>query len=244
LLALVISTSVNAQETDDPPVFAISYFQCDWGDAFSWLNEMDSLSTPIWQELVNEGAVNGYGVIQHDFAGYENVIIWRSGASLAAIEEAQMEAGRRLNERHPDAPVTSCTMHRDGIYHHGPGTGTSPEGYENMLISYYQCDGNLRDDIAESADSLMRPIAQELVDEGLMGAWGMLVHDWAGRENIIVYRSAKDRAGLFESGDEMNRRMSERHPDADVWHGCNQHRDGLYYHRTRTMPAPETPSDG
>lgn len=98
----------------------------------------------------------------------------------------------------------------------------------------------MRWDIAESIDSLMLPVAQEMVDEGMFGNWGIMLHDWAGLETIVQFRTAKDRASFFESWQEFGRRMNERHPDADPFLGCSQHRDGLYNEGPRTSaPAAE-----
>lgn len=104
---LASGTTLHAQDqTDDQPAaplkLVMSSYQCDWNDAIPWLSEMDSLAKPIWQELVDEGKINAWGTLSHDFAGYENVLIWRVAPSLAAIEEAQGEFGRRFNERHAD----------------------------------------------------------------------------------------------------------------------------------------------
>jgi hypothetical protein len=232
-------TTASAQP-EAPTKMVISYYQCDWADVFEWQQQLDSLSKPIWQELVNEGKVGGWGILVHDFAGYENLIMWRTGNSLEQIEAAQDEATRRMMERHPDAPMVGCADHRDGIYTMGPNTGPNQEGFNNMVVSYYMCDGGQRDEIAASIDSLMRPTAQEMVDEGMFGTWGILVHDWAGRENIILYRSAKDRASFFEGWQEMGRRMNELHPDANAFMGCSRHRDGLYWQGPRTyLPAME-----
>jgi hypothetical protein len=235
---LASGTDLRAQD-EAPTKIVISYYQCDWNDAFPFIQSLDSLSKPVWQELVDEGKISGWGTLVHDFAGYENVLTWRAGTSLANVEEAQEEAGRRLSERHPDAPAATCVNHRDGIYQLGPSTGPNKPGYEHIVVSYNTCDNNLRDDIAASVDSLMLPIAQELVDEGVFGQWGILLHDWAGRENVINYRSAKDRTSFFEGWAELNKRMDERHPDATPYYGCNQHRDGLYIEGPRTW-APGT----
>lgn len=240
---LALSTNLQAQD-EAPSTLAISYYQCDWPTAMQWVSDMDSLVQPVWQELVDEGMSAGWGVLVHDFAGYENVIIWRAGPSLADIEAAQDEAFRRIAERHPDAPAASCSKHRDGIYTIGPGTGPNKPGYGTFVVSYNACDSNMREAIAASIDSLIVPTAQEMVDEGKFGQWGILVHDWAGRENIINYRSAKDRTSFFEAWQELNRRVSEKHPDADPYLGCNQHRDGLYNEGPRTYPpAPEMPAE-
>jgi hypothetical protein len=96
----------------------------------------------------------------------------------------------------------------------------------------------MRDDIAHSIDSLMLPIASEMADEDMFGNWGILIHDWAGPETIVNYRNAKDRASFFDAWQEFGRRMNERHPDADPFLGCNQHRDGLYRVVAQTTAPP------
>ena len=87
-------------------------------------------------------------------------------------------------------------------------------------------------------DSLLLPTVREMVEEDAFGTWGTAIHDWAGLETILLYRTAKDRATFFESWAEFNRRVGEKHPDSDPFLGCNRHRDGLYLEGPRTSPPP------
>lgn len=228
LAMLLISSQVYAQDND--VIIAVSYFQCDSFEQIGpWMQQIDSLGVPVYQELVNEGKLYGFGTLIHDWADYENVILWRSGPDVASILSAQQELGRRTQERYPDAENVGCSNHRDAFYWLGPNTGPpTDDAFRTEVVSYYRCDFDKMGDIASSVDSLWLPIARDMVEEGLYGSWGMMGHAWAGYENIIFFRTTKDQPSFFTAQEEFGRRLEEMHPDSDALHGCSAHRDAFY----------------
>jgi hypothetical protein len=228
----------QAVAQDSQVKMTLSYFQCDWPETLKWVSAMDSLSLPIWQEVVDEGLLGGQGVLVHDFAGYENVIIWRAGSSVEQIRSGLDEIGRRYQERHLDAPPLGCGLHRDAIFTMGPSTGTFREDDETTVVSHFKCDFAKLGDISAAIDSTLLPIAKELTDEGYFGNWGFLFHDWAGDENIVQYRSASDKESFFVANAEFNKRFAERHGDYDPFMGCNAHKDEFFRRGPRTKNAP------
>lgn len=123
----LIPLGVEAQEQgqEEPPRgLFVSQWQCPQNQ-IQWIAQMyDSLSKPIEQELVNEGMLYGAGMFFHDWADEWNVNWYRTGQDRSAVFEAIAEVGRRVDERHPEAPnmFESCRAHRDNIYWWGPRT--------------------------------------------------------------------------------------------------------------------------
>ena len=125
-LFVLIPFGVEAQEQEEelPRGLFVSQWQCPQNQ-IQWISQMyDSLANPIEQELVNEGMLSSAGMFFHDWGDEWNVNWYRIGQDRSAVFEAVSEVGRRMNERHPDAPnlLESCSAHRDNIYFWGPRT--------------------------------------------------------------------------------------------------------------------------
>lgn len=79
-------------------------------------------------------------------------------------------------------------------------------------------------------DSLMAPVLDELVDEGMLYGWGVLTHAWGDEYNYNIYYTAKDHTSFVKAFGEFVKRMQERHPEA--WRETVQHfkahKDNLY----------------
>ena len=109
-----------------------------------------------------------------------------------------------------------------------------------MFISQWQCPQELVGAIAATYDSLVRPIEQELVNEGLMYGAGMFFHQWGDEYNVNWYRLGQDRDQVFDALDEIGARMEQRHPDApNQLQKCMAHKDNIYWWGPRTSPPPQ-----
>ncbi len=106
-------------------------------------------------------------------------------------------------------------------------------------VTYHKCTrvGQL----AQVVDSLVTPIAQELVSEGKLMSFGMLAHDWGDEWNVVFYYTAENKAAFFEAWAEMGRRYIGRHPDAPLLSDfcTGEHKDNIYTLRTVTTEATQ-----
>ena len=130
-LALGAPSLARAQDSEQPPVLAISWFQCDWNEVDQVLAEADSMSLPIWNELVEEGMLRSAGSFTHWMADEWNVAYYTVADDIPAYLEAFWEQNRRFEERYPDydgeASTDRCPVHKDAFYHLGPRTGMDDE---------------------------------------------------------------------------------------------------------------------
>ena len=109
-----------------------------------------------------------------------------------------------------------------------------------LFISSWMCPQSAIDDIFQWYDSLMVPIEQELVNEGMYVGSGMYRHDWGDEWNVNWYRLGQDRAAVFAALPEVGRRFNERHPDAPPGplSACTAHKDNIYFFGPRTTEPP------
>jgi hypothetical protein len=82
-------------------------------------------------------------------------------------------------------------------------------------------------------DSLMKPVMNALVDEGLVATWGYLNHAWGDEWNWAWFMYTKDHAAFLKAWDEMVRRVSDADSTAFpmLTKDVKRHRDNLYYLR-------------
>ena len=101
-----------------------------------------------------------------------------------------------------------------------------------MHLSRAKCSWAVLDEISDLTDSIYVPIAQQMVEEGLMLAYGLLIHDYGDAFNIAWYTIASDRAAMFKARETLTQRVEERFPDLNflVWFAerCTEHEDLIY----------------
>jgi hypothetical protein len=111
-----------------------------------------------------------------------------------------------------------------------------------LFISQWRCPPSDMSTIAQYYDSLMVPIEQELVNEGLLYGSGMFFHQWGDEWNVNWYRTGIDRDAIFDAIEEVGRRFEERHGDVDnPLAACSAHKDNIYWWGPRTTPPPPPP---
>lgn len=127
LAALAIPGTLVAQEEgDQPPALRLSFYMCDFTKLDEAMEEAESQSIPVWNDLIAEGMVQSHGYFVHSWASEYNVGIYTIGESIESIIAAVEESGRRLQERYGDGPSAfgqACPHHRDGFYVLGPSAG-------------------------------------------------------------------------------------------------------------------------
>jgi hypothetical protein len=238
LLGFAAPVSAQQQAEDEDPEIVISYYRCPTSVLDDWEEALETRSLPIYQQLVDEGKIMNWGSLRHEWAGYENMILWSSGADIPSLLAANEEFQDRMQAAHPDAEPAGCRTHRDAFYWIGPNTGPTPMEAETAVVSSFTCDIAGQDGLQVIADAIEEqwlPVWNELVDQGHWTGAGALFHDWAGTENVLIYRNAKDKMSFFAGTDEEDRLLEERYGEnADGPLANCTHRDAIYTIGPRT----------
>jgi hypothetical protein len=84
-------------------------------------------------------------------------------------------------------------------------------------------------------DSLMAPIWNEIMNEGMILGWGQLNQEWGDEWNCNFYYTATSKKAFLIAWDEFTKRMSERHPGAwaKIVPSFRAHKDNIYYFQQR-----------
>lgn len=121
VLALVPVSPLAAQATPPPRAGTLVFSQnkCPPGVVDKVNAAADSVFGPILNELVTEGKLLGWGILEHGWGDEWNWNVWYSVANHRAFLDFWQEYVRRLNQRHPGWFArygTLCTDHKDNIY--------------------------------------------------------------------------------------------------------------------------------
>jgi hypothetical protein len=113
------STQGGSAQGQPPGVLMFSQHKCPLGNVAQIGILADSLFGPVLDELVKEGKLTGWGVLEHAWGDEWNWNVWYSATTHRAFLDGWDEYIARLNRRHPGwyqrfAPL--CSDHKDAMY--------------------------------------------------------------------------------------------------------------------------------
>ena len=82
---------------------------------------IDSLSVPIWNEIMNEGMLMGWGQLNHEWGDEWNCNFYYIAKDKESFFAAWDEFVKRMGERHPDAwkeMIPAFQAHKDNVYYY------------------------------------------------------------------------------------------------------------------------------
>ncbi|UCC71936.1 MAG: hypothetical protein JSV86_16425 [Gemmatimonadota bacterium] len=123
LIGLVSASPLAAQEEEEeapqPGTIVFSQNKCPYENLPTLNTVLDSIATPVLDELLAEGQLLGWGVLTHSWGDEWNWNIYYVVESHRAFLDFWSEYIRRLNESYPgwyQQFVGLCTDHKDNIY--------------------------------------------------------------------------------------------------------------------------------
>ena len=240
VLSLTALLAVPASAQDEAtPTFIVTAHQCDARGLDALVDHHRERGLPILQALVDEGGLLAAGTAVHHWGDEYSLLTWQAGPDLPSTLEGWEQAGARYEEAHPDDRlfIETCPKHRDTFYTRRAWTAADeppPVGEGNtptLAISYYTCAYPEMSGIVEEYVARSQPIAQALVDEGLMNSEGLYTHDWGDEWNLVITRSAPDLPALLTALSTFGERFeAEQGEDAQslVEEHCSAHKDNIY----------------
>ena len=113
------STAVAQQEEPSNDTVQLAFWKCDWVEYGNLGQVVDSVWTPIAQELVDEGKLLYFQLLRHTWSDEWNFVFYYRAKDIPSFLDAWDELGLRLQERHPDFFdwfASRCSDHKDGFY--------------------------------------------------------------------------------------------------------------------------------
>ncbi len=101
--------------------------------------------------------------------------------------------------------------------------------------------------VNQLADSLMRPILDAMVDEGVIYNWGILTHRWGDEWNWNWYMFTKDHASFVSAWNQFVERASKANPGSlgQIFRHTTAHKDntfGVRHFKSRELAEGEEPA--
>jgi len=116
---LLSAHSISAQD-EGPGTLVFSQNMVEMKDMGKVNKIIDSLTAPIWEEIMNEGLLFGWGQLNHEWGDEWNCNFYYIAKDKESFFAAWNEFVKRMGERHPDAwkkLIPSFKAHKDNIYY-------------------------------------------------------------------------------------------------------------------------------
>ncbi|MDX1438750.1 MAG: hypothetical protein R3284_02500 [Rubricoccaceae bacterium] len=244
-VALLLPLTVSAQ--DGYPTMGVSHWKCDFSYVGDLVQEMNDVGLPIAQEMVDDGTIVNWGMMTHLFGDEWNVLFYVAtppGAPFieraTELQSAQLGAlGDESNARF----VEHCTEHKDSIYTWNFSTqGGTPGDNTTMALSFWKCNFGALGSLMNAVEETGLPVAQEMVDDGDIFAWGAMTHNWGDEWNVMFYSATPDESSFMDATSELQSRQFQAYGEElinEFGASCWGHRDSIYSMRLFTSPSGE-----
>lgn len=114
---LALPEPATAQESSEPGVVVVSEYRC----GYQYLDDLTAYhqehAAPILDRLVEEGKLNSWGILHHQWGGEYNYVVYYTADSRDAFFAAHDEFFKELDvEKALETTGDWCDAHRDNIY--------------------------------------------------------------------------------------------------------------------------------
>ena len=104
-----------------------------------------------------------------------------------------------------------------------------PQQPPTIFVSSWQCDRGAVDSLVETMKMQQLVVAQELVNEGALWSYMVMVHDWGDVWNLVMVLMADDTAKGEAASNQIRRRSQERFGGSNpIAQHCSAHKDSIY----------------
>lgn len=119
IISINNSFAQEEEKMKKPGWLVVSQNMVSPGDVEKLNKQIDSLTLPIMQELVDEGFLMGWGQFNHAWGDEWNLNMYYVAESQEAFFKAWNEFVKRVSERHPDSYNSWASLlkaHKDNMY--------------------------------------------------------------------------------------------------------------------------------
>lgn len=128
-------------------------------------------------------------------------------------------------------PVTSALLVLALVIAAAPAQAQNapPQQPPTIFVISWQCDRTAVDGLVETMKTQQLVIAQELVNEGALWSYSVMVHDWGDEWNLVAVLMADDMAKGDAASNAIRQGMQERFGPANpIAQHCSDHKDSVY----------------
>lgn len=211
-----------------------TYLKCSTADEGEADFIMNQVFAPIYDRHVEEGAILGWGWVEHQVGGPWRRIVTLTADDTPAVMQAWGDITNAIREEHPNAWHRFneiCDSHDDYVWNLvAAAEGTEPgETPDQWVSTYWQCD--------EATESRADEIVQEMsavfdshVEAGHLGGWGWYAHDIGGWFRRLLTLTSAEGFNLVEARAMVVEELESEHAELlqEFSSICNGHVDYMW----------------
>lgn len=245
VMAVVFTQPLAYTQPTDPnysDTFVLFENSTRLSDQATVFRAFDKYDRVIFNKLVDEGAILGFGHMTHVWGDEYNhnvyVVAENKQTFFTAIDRYASELYEMVGSEEIADLQAKVLKHKDNIYTHTAYYYNEAARGRNIVMR------NLNNvSFANQAEwvRLFReycyPILKEMVDAGTINAFGLLLHDFGDEWNTNYYILANDLPSFNSAWGEFISTLNERHPNVlpQLVDMTDAHKDNLLNQR---VPAP------
>ena len=234
LTLLVLATGVRAQDAEPATEVYVAYYKVSYADLPQWIADYHEFSTPILQNLVDDGAIVGFGAFMHHTGGEYNIrqairgnedtdfdAFWDAYLGRLAENAEATERGGRMIQAHVDEiwEIQEINV-PDG----------APAQY--FYDAHFQLSFADMEEWNRLWDATVKPVLEQAVADGTIAGWVEEGHNTGGRFNWKIIT-------LYNEWDNIDETIASFYeaipPDHALWGMIMGHNDIIW----ETIPPPE-----
>jgi len=219
LISVACIAQEEEEEQEGPIGYAyVTYNVCKVGSQDHADEVFKKFEAPVYDALVEEGVINGWGWLSHHTGGQWRRAFFYQHETVDGLLDAQDAMGKRFDamDLGDDADrADDCPAHDDYIWAVDLVGGDPEAGRADAGLSvYYICNESTEERADELFESTFAPLLNKAVADGKLASWSWLSHFIGGKYRRLQSMTGSDhkavlaaRADLLEAlygGDEPN----------------------------------------
>ncbi|NND69945.1 MAG: hypothetical protein HKN43_00035 [Rhodothermales bacterium] len=233
LAALVSVSFLAAMGQNQNSVFLMhNQNVVEWTDTAEYDAMVDSIAIPVLKSLVRDSLILGWGFTDHAWGDEWNKNWWMITTSHSAFLTAWSEMISRTNADFPGSLAIFAKLnkrHKDDFYVvRDWNSSGQPSGA--LMVQQNVVKAGMMGDWNSFMKEKSAPILEELLQEGVLHAYGNLNHAWGSEWNGGFYLAAQNVDGVLAAWRAFTSRMTERHPGwfSEGVKVIDIHKDNIY----------------
>ena len=230
-----ISSAVLAQQAEEQPgpfTYA-SYHICDITQQGRVDEIIESEFAPIYDTAVERGTITAWGWLAHRTGGTWRRALYYSAPSIEALFAAEQTIDTQLQRSGADSDQEFgriCNVHEDYIWMAlASSTDNHPDSERGAvgLSTYYECDLNEQNRADELLSTVLAPVYDAHVGDGMYNSWGWQSHFVGGQYRRLATFTAVDYPTLLKTRGLVQEAIADNEA-AQFNQICTSHSDYLW----------------
>jgi hypothetical protein len=183
VLLAVAAATLTAQDPPEPTRVYAAYYQIGFSDLEEWIGIWNEHTTPLLQEMVDEGMLEGFGAQMHNTGGNYNFRQSMRGGMDTNFDAVWNRLLERLGERSPEAFARTMEMiqvHDDEVWNIDTMETDQATGWKYFYDTMFQVEyADLASFATMFEETFGETLAQARAD-GLLAGWVTESHNTGG----------------------------------------------------------------